>query len=548
MNKTKTLAPLLVTVMLAGIVSACSSSNETKETNSIKSPAASAPASSGTTGQEQNKYAKHMTISYAAGNNNLDVNNDDFAKIWKDKFNFDWEIRPVASNNNSETFRIWINSGDMADMGSWNYNPSEYASYVKQGLLKELPKGWREKWPNIAATQDRTGIAKYVSDQVGSDNILFKPIMGDNYPVDKLINHDGIWFRADWVRAVGAEIKDHYTVPEIMDIARKIKEQDPGKVGDKLIPIDVPTVGLWVMFIWPNATHYQEVSQFYQDADGVFHWGLADPDILEGLKEWRQAYDEGLLNPEFYNLPDGKQTEAQMYTAGISGMNQAAGMASVGTRQASFMSSDLGVDPNQALSYAFLTDNDGTYRANEIPNFAGTLIFNPKLDDAKFERILDILDESVSKEGQDLINLGIEGKDWKKNADGTVVNLNGNLQVSEKYKSIPDLWPSLLQLRDNYQLVNPTLPQIWRDKARNQYVEKTKLTDPNNPKIFAKLDPEVYFYTSPARTRAVMDIPAELAGIVLKGPDVEANWNAWVKAKMPLIQPVLDELTALKKK
>ncbi|WP_274651250.1 ABC transporter substrate-binding protein [Paenibacillus humicola] len=545
MKKTKTIGSLLVSVMLAGVVSACSSSNEAHET---ASPAASAPASSGAAGQEQNKYAKHMTISYAVGNNNLDVNDDVFAKIWKDKYNFDWEIRPVASNNNSETFRIWINSGDMADMGSWNYNHSEYVSYVKQGLLKELPKGWREKWPNLAAAQDRTGIYKYVEDQVVSDNILFKPIMADNYPLDKLINHDGIWFRADWVRAVGAEVKDHYTVAEIMDIARKIKQQDPGKVGEKLIPIDVPTVGLWVMFVWPNATHYQEVSQFYQDADGVFHWGLADPEILKGLKLWRQAYDEGLLNPEYYNLPDGPQTEAQMYTAGISAMNQAAGMASVGTRQASFMGSNLGVDPSESLSYAFLTDDNGVYRANEIPNFAGSLIFNPKLDDAKFERILDILDESASKEGQDLINMGIEGTDWKKNPDGTIVNLNGNLQISEKYKSIPNLWSSLLLLRDNYQLVNPTLPQIWRDKAIKQYKEKTELTDPNNPEIFAKLDPDVYFYNSPARSRAVMNIPAELSGIVLKGPDVEANWNAWVKEKMPLIQPVLDELTAMKKK
>ena len=34
---------------------------------------------------------------------------------------------------------------------------------------------------------------------------------------------------------------------------------------------------------------------------------------------------------------------------------------------------------------------------------------------------------------------------------------------------------------------------------------------------------------------------------ILKGPDVEANWRAWVDEKMPLIQPVLDELTEMKK-
>ncbi|SFM47301.1 putative aldouronate transport system substrate-binding protein [Paenibacillus sp. 1_12] len=541
MKKTKTIPSLLVTVMLAGIGSACSSSGTTP-------PAVSAPKSSEATAKEQNKYAQHMKISYASGNNNLDVNNDVFAKIWKDKFNFDWEILPVPSNNNNEMFRIMINSGDMPDIGSWNYNHSEYVSYVKQGLLKKLPDGWRKKWPNLAAAQDMTGINKYVADQVGSENILFKPVMGKNYPVDTLINHSGIWYRADWFRAVGAEIKEYYTTVELMDIARKIKQQDPGKAGKALIPITIPTSELPIIFIHPNATHYQEVSQFYQDANGVFQWGLAEPEILEGLKLWRQAYDEGLLHPEFYNLPYGAETEAKTYTAGISAMNAAAGMGSVGTRQASFMKSNLGVDPNESLNFSFFTDKNGTYRANEIPNFAGSLIFNPKLDDAKFERILDILNESASEEGQLLINLGIEGTDWEKKPDGTIVNLNGDLQISDKYKSVPNLWPPLLVLRDNFTLVNPSLPKIWRDKARNQYVKKTELTDPKNPKIFAKLDPDVYFYSSPARTRAVMNISTELAGIVLKGPNVEANWNAWVKAKMPLIQPVLDELTAMKKK
>jgi len=544
MKKNRLLTSLLVLTMLVSLLSACSSSNSPGNT---PPPAKNEPSSPAVKEQEQDKYTKHLTISYASGNNNLDVNSDEFAKIWKDKYNFDWEIIPIVSNNNSEMFRIMINSGDMADVGSWNYNHSEYVSYVKQGLLKELPEGWRERWPNLAATQDMTGIANYVSEKVGSDNILFKPIMANNYPSDKLINHSGIWYRADWFRAVGADIKESYTTVELMDIARKIKEQDPGKVGEALIPMYVTTNDLLIIFVHPNATHFQEVSQFYQDANGEFQWGFADPEILEGLKLWRQAYDEGLLHPEFYSLPLGRETEAKMSTAGLSALNASAGMGSVGTRQASFMRTNLNVDPNEVLNFSFLTDKNGTYRANEIVNFGGSLIFNPKLDDAKFERILDILDESASDEGQNLINMGIEGIDWEKGSDGSIVNLNGELQVSDKYKSIPDLWPNLLRLRDDFQLINPTLPEIWRTKALNQYVRKSELTDMNNPEIFAKLDPDVYFYSSPARTRAVMDIATELAGIVLKGPDVEANWNAWVKAKMPLIQPVLNELTELKK-
>ena len=38
----------------------------------------------------------------------------------------------------------------------------------------------------------------------------------------------------------------------------------------------------------------------------------------------------------------------------------------------------------------------------------------------------------------------------------------------------------------------------------------------------------------------------EFANIVLKGPDVEANWRAWVDEKMQVVQPLLDELTEMK--
>ena len=520
--------------------SASTTSTQAAATEAATTQESSAP-------EEPGKFAEHMIISFAANVTEPDVNSDVFARIWNDQFNFDWEIVTVPANNNNEMFRIYIASGDMPDFGSWSYIHSEYASYVDQGLLGELPAGWRENYPNVALSQDMTGLYEYVENQVGSVNVLFKPIMANNYPVDILINHTGIWYRQDWFRAVGVEIKEHYTTLEIMDIARKIKEQDPGNVGSALIPIVVPTSELPIIFINPNATHYQEVSQFYRDANGVFQWGLADPEILEGLKLWRQAYDEGLLHPEFYNLPYGPETEAQTYTAGVSAMNVAAGMATVGTRQAGFMAANLGVDPYEALSYAFFTDKNGVYRANEIVNFSGCLIFNPNLGDAKFDRILSILNQSASEEGQNLSHMGIEGIDWERQADGTIINLNGDLQISEKYKSIPNLWSSLLLLRDNYQLVNPTLPQQWRDKARNQYIMKTELTDPDNPEIFARLDLDVYFYDSPARTRAVMNIPTELATIVLKGPDVEANWNAWILEKMPLIQPVLDELTELKR-
>ena len=38
----------------------------------------------------------------------------------------------------------------------------------------------------------------------------------------------------------------------------------------------------------------------------------------------------------------------------------------------------------------------------------------------------------------------------------------------------------------------------------------------------------------------------EYAQLVVKDGDLEQNWKEWVESKMPLIQPVLDELNSMK--
>jgi putative aldouronate transport system substrate-binding protein len=493
--------------------------------------------------ESEKDYSKHYTITYAVDTTNLNVNDDDFAKYWNEKFNMDYEIIPLTAENSNEMIRIWVSAGDMPDVSRWGFNYSEYKDWVEQGLLQELPRDWQTKWPNVYQTQLDTGVATPLAERVGGYYTLGRVIYSTNKPVPTLFSHMGIWYRLDWAKAVGAEINDWYTIDQALDIARMIKAQDPGGVGEALVPIDVPTGNLPVLFM-ANALHAFSASQFYQDEDGVFQWGMDDPAVLDGLKRWRAAYDEGLLHPEFYTLPVGRANEADLNTAGIAAMNIAAGMATVGSRQANFIRQNLGLDSNEALSYAFVVGDDGIYRANEAINFGGCDLYSFD-DDGKFERFLDMLDYSCTDEAQNIIRMGFEGIDWETQEDGSVISLlPEDMQVTQKYFSVQPLYTGMLILPDNYQLVNPTLPQIWRDKATNQYLQKLSLTDEEH---FARIDLDEYFYASEARNRAGMNLSEEMASIVLKGPDVEAEYYAWLALKKPLVQPLLDELTAMKR-
>lgn len=489
-------------------------------------------------------YDEHLKITMSLVTTNTDVNSDAFAKFWNDKFNMEWEIIPMSDESkNAEMLNIWVNTGDMPDIANWGYDHSSAKAWTEQDLIKRLPDDWRERWPNVAKAYDYSGVGEMFDEMFGGTYILPKPVYSTNKPVDVLIAHDGVWYRKDWIEKLGFEIKESYTTKEIMEMMRAVRDQDPGEVGETLVPMEIPSAKLPEVFVYPNNVHSRDMTQYYQDENGVYQWGPADESTLEGLKLWRQAYDEGLLHPEFYTLPIGRENEAALNQVGRTALNVSAGMATVATRYAVFMRNSLNVEPEEALAYAYVINEDGYYNAFEVTNFAGSVLLNPDLDDEKFERIMDILDFSATDEGQMIIRMGFEGEDWKYEDDGSIVSLlDEDMQVTQKYACVQPLYTGLLVLGDNFQLVNPTLPEYWRNVARDQYISKTE-----HSKDIVRLDFDVYYYDSRAKQQATLDLGQEYASIVLKGSDVEANWRAWVDEKMPLIQPVLDELTEMKK-
>jgi putative aldouronate transport system substrate-binding protein len=488
-------------------------------------------------------YSKKVTIRYANITDKTDVNSDEFSKTWNKKFNVEWEMIPMTNDNAPQKLRIWINSGDMPDMVHWNYIHAEAQSYVEQKLIRKLPSDWKTRWPGAAFSYKVSGVGDQLDKAFGGAYALPKPIFSAHKPLDVLLPHYGLYMRKDWLQAVGANIKDYYSVQELMQIARLLKEKDPGKVGKKFVPIEVPTSLLPWIFVYPNSTYSQSSAPFYKDAKGKYQWGPASPETLAGLKLYKQAYDEGLLHPEFYTLQVGRPGEQTFYVAGAVGMNVAAGMASVANRYVTFMKANLSLSPDN-LHFAFTVGQDGKYHAPEVINFLSALIFSPSMENAKFDRIMDLLDYSCTDEGQLQIRMGIEGTDWKKEANGELTSLlKDGLQSSDKYACMAPIYISLLLRSDDFALISPAIPKRWRDMAYNQYQTKKSLSDSSTVGL---IDWNVFFYDSPAMRKATMDLAEEYAQIVLQKGDVETNFNNWVTAKMKLIQPVLDELNAKK--
>jgi putative aldouronate transport system substrate-binding protein len=196
------------------------------------------------------------------------------------------------------------------------------------------------------------------------------------------------------------------------------------------------------------------------------------------------------------------------------------------------------LDPADALMSAFITDNSGKYHGTESANYFGMLLMNPNLSDEAYERVMNLIDYCCTEEGQLVTHIGFEGTDYKMD-NGSPVMLTDK-DPSSVYPSIR-FFCTLATRSDDFSLIDPSIPQAYRDRHRGQYQEKLAVMDDTT---MAKIDWKVRFHSSAAFNQVQYTYSDEYCQLILKEGDLRANWEAWVAEKMQLIQPVLDELNA----
>lgn len=487
-------------------------------------------------------YDEHMTISWTEvieqdeGN---DYTQDAIYKTISEKFNVDFDIRPLTWGNWTTNVNLYINGLNLPDATNWFFNYTDYANYVEQEVLYRLPLDWEERWPGVAEVYAKTGLKGHLEDEEGYLYCLPVPVYFNNKPVEKLPTHLQVYARKDWIEQVtGEEVKPSYTKSELVDICRKLKEANPAGV-ENFYPFTSYTSMLIQGLVYSGYEHVSSGYDIYLGSDGQYHWGPGDEQTYEALKFVQDMWKEGLIAPEFYTMNQGED-EDLMTIAHSSAMFYAGGLAS---NYILFTNEQIssGLNPDESLCSFFVTDDEGVYHSAEATNYFGAIIFNPDLDEKKFERIMDVIQFSLSVEGQDLIELGIEGTDFTKNADGTY-NMLHEYTTSELYPS-NRFFCTLASRQDDFSIINPSYLPKATAKQKQQYIDKyAALKD-----SLAEIDFGYTFYTSDAKTR-LGSIQAsyvdDYANLITKEGDLRANWEAWCADKMGMVQPVLDEMNA----
>ena len=119
-------------------------------------------------------FSTPYTIEYAGvqlqdGNDNNHGNAYD--EWWSSTFNVEWDATSLTFENWTQRMNTWLNADDIPEWCVWNFNAGDAINYVDQGILMKLPDDWKEKYPNLAASQELVPAAKYYEEMFDSYNV-----------------------------------------------------------------------------------------------------------------------------------------------------------------------------------------------------------------------------------------------------------------------------------------------------------------------------------------------------------------------------------------
>jgi putative aldouronate transport system substrate-binding protein len=486
----------------------------------------------------------YATVNVREGTNTTD--GDDWARWYSGNFNIEQDLTVLTFDNWSERIRLWVSSGDMPDIALFDYQHTDAANWVEQGLLKQLPQGWKSRWPNLAAQYEVTSLGPELERRFGGTYFIPRPRFSKNLPGIPVPNHLSFYYRKDWAEAAGFPVKDAYTISELIEYGRLIKEKDPGQLGNKLIPISARPEWAMRFFIASNSTHY---NTFYKDKDGLYKWGAAAKDTLEGLKLYYRAYSQGILNPEFYTLKSGDDYNHFYTSFNAASIYGEAPTLNLWIFSELYFAANSGL-PRETVGWATVLGEDGYYHQEDLINYWGCLMFNPDMGDEKFFRLLDMLDWACTDIGFANQNLGLYKTDWDYDGAGNFVNLlegqlneNGSaITAMDKYPAMSAI-PPIVRLFDDFAFDSPTVDEYFRSESRKLYADRVRMS---SPETFTNIDWDLWCYDSPVMRRAkAFQFDQEYANLVTRAKseaDLETLWNQWIQQNAPLIQPALDEL------
>ncbi|MDL2318099.1 hypothetical protein LJC74_03265 [Eubacteriales bacterium OttesenSCG-928-A19] len=480
-----------------------------------------------------------FTINSTHSNASMDYNSDALYAFFAEKFNFEYDVWPVAKDAQSEKVRVWINGGTMPDTLTWrdfNTNYQEFVIYAEQGLLAPLPEGWEEAYPNLYDMVQSTGM--YEKMQVDGETYAIPHATFSRYvDIEPLPSHMNVYYRKDWVEALGLEpFGTVVTMEQLKEYLTLAIKNDMAQNGNTLGLCDYPT-NLTMLFTMFGRVQY---NQFMRTEDG-YALAAAQPGFTDTIKHGREWYADGVLDPDYYLISWAEATNN--FTSGVSAsMYGSCAVTSYMAYKATFRDS-TGLDPDECIGVAAIAADDGTTYINETDNFWSATFFSPDIAPETFDRILSVMDYICTEEGQMVSMLGVKGETWDLDGDGNIVMLteqdeNGNYPATADLYNSFNVFRCLGILADDFGFVSPSSDPRVVEQILACYAAKGE-------GVINPTDYDYAFFASDNKANFSMDFVNEITRLIITPDlDIDAEWSAYLETNKAMWQPVVDDLNA----
>lgn len=417
--------------------------------------------------EDTDKYSEHMTIS--VGHWDIETflaggESDKILQMIQDKFNVTFEPVNVTWDDYGEKFNLWASTDSLPDMFSPDVrNSKTLREWTEGGVVSALPDDL-SAWPNLQEYVESTNWVEGTVD--GTLYALCRRTFGQDY---ERTRDRVIYYRWDLAQAAGIT-EEPANWDEFRAMIQAIIEADPeGKDVAGLIsatyknlmqPIvynySIPVAGKWV-----------------DNGDGTYILGYFSGEelgenILPGFQLLRDMYAEGTIDHDI-TLATNDSAENKW----ANGQSAAYLRTGAYSWEEAYEAINGPVEDSvKVLHLMPAADGNKYYAPTEVA--WSDLMFGSCCDEAKMERILDILDYLCTDEGMLLSCYGIEGENYTISADKEISCIDDWTALNELYPSVSFFanlvcwyaghdWTGYTVPAEGTEFYQATLEQIYGD-------------------------------------------------------------------------------------
>ena len=399
MKKRRLMAAAMAAVMLTGTLAGCSAKSETSGTEAAKGEAGASQAQTEETftGSLVSKEPKEFTVFLNFNNMPFDSN----WQVWQEaakRTNISLKGTISLSNSNEEeAFNLMMSSGNLADIIGY-VDASSLEKLGRDGGMIPLNDLIKEHAPNIQKVLDED--ARFRQTAYSLDCNIYQ------IPKNQELKAAEFWWiRQDWLDKLN--LKAPTTVDELHDVLYAFRNEDPNGNGLK------DEIPLFDRAGWKQPDEYLylwDTSLEFYPRDGKMKYEPLEENFKTGVSNMIKWYQEGLIDPEIFTR--GASSRDTLLGGDLGGCTH--DWVSTANYNSTLQETIPGF---QMVAIAPPADQNGVVkeRVSRYPG-VGWGISSQCKDPVT---VIKFMDYFFTEEGSDLMNWGIEGDTFTRDADGS---------------------------------------------------------------------------------------------------------------------------------